>query len=904
MCALYTVANDKKSLSGLYRFFCEDGQYHNKGLIFSLQTLTNLDDLQYSHLEEGISLAFGLHLPLKKLLPYLKEEPFISEDKKITDMVPSQESISLASVNTLIKVAISNNESFFNVFSICKTDTGYLIKKAQPSCPQAYSDNEDVLRFIANNCKDSFTILPKEFSCYADNTGILHHEDFYRQILKAVSSNIDTLKEQLIDIVKYDAVKVDFLKRLSSISLDLDKLPSDNAFSIKVFKMAVKVLNSDENRKFFRGLVSFVKNGVSTPLNNIPTSASSVFRCSGAKKDFDLAMLLPKEYGNGSLLKDAVALLQKEGISRQDIDTLLGISESPDQDEIYVKMKEHYSAFENTQQLAFAILKDGNGGINNSGMKAYDKSGNTNSGAFVVTNHSFIMASYNLDSRYNDLGDYISLPTASDYFIQDCYINNGTFVCGSLETTGVNGVRDYDKTIDLLEYLYTLHQTNKESFKEVNWSALKNALGFDAGTSAFPSDYAAENEKLPAKIESWAKQKEGVLEFFADMGLLINGKTEMRFRKHMIGESIQYTDTDIYSCQVVKRLEDSIMWLTEKSIFPVSEDKMGSILNAIEQINKLREKAGRGKIIVTDSFDFDAIKKSSIEYDGNNYSAWKEETGIKLFLFSGPLPKTITFDEYVPGIAVMYISDANIADCKESKTIYINRHSEPKTELHVLAKHNSIGLTNEMVYKLFDFEREDLLAKLEKVEKENRELKAALGPARMDARNSNDLDKTSQIDSNEEARKIVVETMKGKGFSFTNGIGQYSTIKGVVDPDGKPITVVVKSALAGDFFIHPNEWAELFTPGAQLWLRTQSGVYPIHLREMIRQQDLINLKIDTVNMDKENGITKIATLMRWMTAIHFNFKSIVPTHISDDYHEYAFDDRPMDEQPTADVFIP
>ena len=613
--------------------------------------------------------------------------------------------------------------------------------------------------------------------------------------------------------------------------------------------------------------------------------------------------MLPNEFGNGSLLKEAVTLLQKEGISIPDINTLLGISDSPDQDEIYAKMKANYTAFENTQQLAFAILKEGNGSIDNSGIQAYDKSGEKKTGAFVVTNHSFISDAYNLDKRYHDLGDYITLPTMNGIFINDYYIDNGSFITQGLNTTS-DAPTDFSKVLDLLNYLFELRTSDKEAFKAVDWNSIGGQLRFVPSSSVYPTAYASSNEKIPFSIDNWAKQKDGATDFFCDMGLLTEGMTEIRFRKFMNGESVQYSDTDIYSCQNVKRLEESLVWLNSKSVFPVSEAKKSHILKAVEQINKLRENAKRGAIIVTDIFDFDSIKESSVEFESDSYTAWKNETGISIFLYDGLLPKKITLDEYVNGDVVNYVSEASIADYEDGKIIYINRKSDLKAELHVLAKNNTVGLTNEMVYKLFDAE----------ISSENAGLRAELefykrivalgefGEAKMDAQNPNDVNKDSQIEYNEEARKIVFERLKNEGYVFPNGIDQYSTMKGVLDPDGKPVTIVVKSALGGKINIYPNDWGDLLTPGAQLWIRTHDGTYPIHLREMIRQQDILSLKIDTSNLDTAKGVAKIATLLKWMKAIHFDFKSILPTQIAKDYHEYAFDDRPMDEKLSSDDF--
>ena len=72
------------------------------------------------------------------------------------------------------------------------------------------------------------------------------------------------------------------------------------------------------------------------------------------------------------------------------------------------------------------------------------------------------------------------------------------------------------------------------------------------------------------------------------------------------------------------------------------------------------------------------------------------------------------------------------------------------------------------------------------------------GDIRMHSEDSNDIDEAERPEWNEIARKKVKKKLEAEGFNFTKGIGEYSDIPGVIDPDGNPVYLVVKSCRWGN----------------------------------------------------------------------------------------------------------
>ena len=387
------------------------------------------------------------------------------------------------------------------------------------------------------------------------------------------------------------------------------------------------------------------------------------------------------------------------------------------------------------------------------------------------------------------------------------------------------------------------------------------------------------------------------------MGVQTENDVPVRFRKYMAGNLEEFDAHSIYSVNNKGYLENSLKWIADKCVFPLSEEKYKAIMIAIEQINKLR---GNSSIInVTDKINLEELSDESIQYAENGYEDWKEESGHSIYLYDGELPHTITIDEYIDEVIYSY-HEGNIID-DNSSIIYVNSNVDLQKALHQLAADNNIGLTTEDVYKLFDRSISDLRKELEKLRNENIALRGGAPvpsgeDVTMKGDNPNDVDYDERPEYNEVARKKVMKRLMGEGYKFTQGHGDFSIIPGVIDPEGNPAPLVVKSCRWGKIYISPMEWGALLMPNSMLWVFDGNEVLPLQLRALIRNQEKLVLSMDTRNLDDVNKVSKFAQILQYFKQVNFEFNSVRPTTIASTYKQYAFDDRPMDEKPSADPF--
>lgn len=867
-------------------------------LIYNSKMLN--ENLDYKSLNNVITTIFEGELPQKGIASILVEEPFGLNNDNICDWSPiGDKGVDLNDIKNILKFCTFNNETFFKEFVVEFIDGEYHINTRSDNYYQIYVKDSHVLSFIMENYSEIMIPLPRGLEKYKDSEGIVSGANLHSAILEGVE-DVDNDKETLINVVKYEARK-NFILELSEIRIDLDEETSDKSFSFKLLDMAINVIKSPEDIQKFRNKLILVKCGETFNHNQLPQTIAESFELEGAKQKFDLAKILPNENENGSFLIEIAEKYSAIGLQRSKLNELLGISEEIDIDNLYNTLISNYGTLQNDQQLAFVLTVCSNKDLEVPKFKLLARDNNEYDGDFIVDNYDFISDCYKFATPYKHLGNYIDLPYGEDTYIKKPYINDqNKFICPGLETKN-NDKYDYNKVISLLEYLGKIYKRNKVIFKEVDWSTIKDALSFDPNICIYPSKYAIEREKLPKKVEKWIKDSSEHKALIEALGVLTEDSTVLNFRKFFDEKLSEFDSHSLYSIEVKEYLENSLDWLSNKDIFPLDQKKFNALKIAIEQINRLRKSSG---IVLTDKYDIEEIDDNSIEYDSVSYNDWKEETGYSIYLYNGILPHIVEIDEYIGGTVFSY-SEGNITDNGDC-VIYVNSESDMQSAMHHLADNNNINLTHEDVYKLFNRSIIDLQNQILKLKEDNQKLREGLPVPQedvyMEGDDSDDVDEVERPEWNELARKKVKRKLEAEGYKFCQGIGTYSDIPGVIDSDGNPVHLVVKSCRWGKLFINPVEWGTLLKPNAMLWIFDGHDVMPLHLRALIRNQELLVLKMDTRNLDDVSRVSKFAQILRYFKQVHFDFKSIRPTTIASTYKDYAFDDRPMDEKPEEDNF--
>lgn len=889
---------NNKTMRGKAFVYTEDNKFETVDKVRFNMAMLDMT-ISYASIKNVMSSVFGYTIPKRNVTGFLQKPPFVLAESRLCNMTPLKVSVTSEDIASYIKMCKICNEVFFNSYVVEKDGNEFFITKKSDTHYQVYSANNTVKDFIQKNTSDSMVLLPAELSLFSDEQGIIKGEDLYGNILKEVN-DIDALQTELVDVLKYDSRR-DFILELSDINFDLDKVVTKEDYEYKILEMACSCLEV-KDYEVFRSKTVVKKNGVSFSHDQIPSTLAERISVIGAKKKFDLAMLLPNENGNGALLNELVDKYSVLGISRQKLNVLFGISTEANLDELYETIKSNYPVIQNDQQLAFMILMD----ANNNRKDKYEiisAEGSEQTNPFVVKDFSFIKRSYILGTQYAKLGQYLNLPYEKDQIIQEPYIDEeNTLIVPGLDTKDEQNEFDQKKVLAFLSFLMCLKNKDQIKFLSVDWSINKN-LSFNPNESIYPIGYSIQSESLPDYIEKWASANPDNLALLADMGVQTENDVPVRFRMYMAGDLEEFDAHSIYTVNNEKYLENSLEWIAEKCVFPLTEEKYKAIMIAIEQINKQRGK--NCGIIVTDKINMEELSDESIQYAEKGYEEWKKDTGYSIYLYDGELPHSITIDEYIDEVIYRYHKD-NITDDDDS-TIYANSNVDLQKTMHQLANNNRINLTTEDVYKLFDRSISDLRKELEKLKNENIALRAGLPVSSsedvsMKGENPNDVDVDDRPEYNEIARKKVMKRLVGEGYTFTQGHGDYSIIPGVIDPEGNPAPLVVKSCRWGKIYISPMEWGALLMPNSMLWIFDGQEVLPLQLRGLIRNQEKLVLSMDTRNLDDVNKVSQFAQILQYFKQVNFEFNSVRPTTIAYTYKQYAFDDRPMDEKPSEDPF--
>lgn len=901
---LYEIdASNNQSLKNMAYIYTEDGRFvTSDDLIYNDKMLD--ESLNYKELNNVITTIFEGCLPNKSVASILQDEPFGLKNSNLCDWdADPSYGVTVEDIKSILAFCSLNNETFFKAFVIEYESGSYHIKKRHKKHYQVYTSNRVLLSFISENFGDTMIPLPKMLSNYKNAEGIISEANLHSEIISQID-DVDEYKESLVDFIGYDARRY-FINELSQICINLDEDTTADSYSYKIIKMACNALETAEDFQDFRNRLSIIKDGDLYSPDQIPQCVAEHIEVEGAKKIFDLAKILPNEYGNGTLLAEIATKYSSLGIPETKLKKLIGITDAPDIDSVYNTLQSNYQTLVNDQQLAFVLSICDREGNKHPQYKLIAADGEEYSGNYVVKNFDFISESYTLSKAYSHLKEYIDMPYKykKNIYIEEPYINNeNKFICPGLDTTKDEDEIDYSKVISLLNYLIKLYKKNKDRFIEVDWTEFKDYLGFNPSSCLIPKRYAIEDEILPKEIEKWAKVSPIHIEILNAMNVTIESSPVVKFRKYMAGKNKTFDINSLYNVKQIEELQNSLIWISENVDFPLSEeDKYDAVKSVIERIN---ESQRRHKIEVYDEFDIDTIANKSLKYQDDNYDNWEQEIGYSIYLYDGQLPHVVSINKYIGGTIFTY-SDGDITTNGEN-IIYINKEADMQKAMHHLAEDNDINLTHEDVYKLFDCNIVDLRREIQKLKEDNEKLRKNMpvkgGKVAMSGENDPGVDGPERSEWNEQARRKVKSILESENYIFTNGIDVFSDISGVIDPEGNSVPLVVKSCRGGKLFINPAEWGTLLKPKAMLWVFDGQKAYPLHLRDLIRNQDNLVLRMDTRNLDDVSRVSKFAEILRYFTQVHFDFNSVTPTTIAKTYKDYAFDDRPKDEKPDNDEY--
>lgn len=163
---------------------------------------------------------------------------------------------------------------------------------------------------------------------------------------------------------------------------------------------------------------------------------------------------------------------------------------------------------------------------------------------------------------------------------------------------------------------------------------------------------------------------------------------------------------------------------------------------------------------------------------------------------------------------------------------------------------------------------------------------------------------SEQKEANREAKEIVKDRLEKEGYSFTRGIGGYSTVNGVIKGNTEfPLVVKSYKYHGAPLKIGANEWIQLMKPNSMFWVHFGNGKLGyLNLYDLLRKQDKLSISFSTENLDFEHRLENFAGLLHYFKDVHFDFNCIRPHDYStaENLNNYRFNERRNEQDLSGD----
>jgi hypothetical protein len=251
-------------------------------------------------------------------------------------------------IKLLIKLYQDNQKQFFKEFIIKKTESRFLIAKKTNNTYQVQSADQEARKFIDAYCVNNLFVLPSEFLHYKEDDGIIKADDLHSLLLDFV--DVNKHKETLVDIVKYKA-KYKFLQKIIEFKFNSETTYTKEDYEFKVLDLACNELKETDFQKFRSSVV------IEAGQRNFKLSEISMFtdKIKISNKEFSLSKILPTIHQNSNLIGDLISLFTKQGIPNEKLNTLFGVNEELDLNDIFKKFTEQVQTLANPEQFFFLV---------------------------------------------------------------------------------------------------------------------------------------------------------------------------------------------------------------------------------------------------------------------------------------------------------------------------------------------------------------------------------------------------------------------------------------------------------------------------------------------------------------------------------------------------------------------
>ncbi len=158
-------------------------------------------------------------------------------------------------------------------------------------------------------------------------------------------------------------------------------------------------------------------------------------------------------------------------------------------------------------------------------------------------------------------------------------------------------------------------------------------------------------------------------------------------------------------------------------------------------------------------------------------------------------------------------------------------------------------------------------------------------------------DARSRISISQNAKEIIFKNLRLKGFDVPDTLDiDYTIVRGIKNPKGVAVKIVVKSGKAGKTYFTPNEWLALTEADTQLFIVTRGDIVRnVTLNDLEKYNETFHMRLNTQSFAVATNLKAFANFFRYLSDTHFIFDT--PESTTDYLQEFGLNQR----NPSADT---
>jgi hypothetical protein len=862
------VLNKKAYIFTIEGFYPTSEVFHNE--VFN-------SIMDYPSLKSSIEKVTGFKTPSKKVLKYLAESPFKTDNDKLLDHL-SDCSLEKPEAYELLRYCQKAEAKLFSkgVFYESGNEIDW---ECNDSKIQYFSEDSRLIEFINEYLEDTFYLLPSALQDFKSFEGIKRNQELYEEIIEQLE-NINDLAVEFLPLLKHKEVIKSYLSNLPEIRIENKSSFDKSSFEYIVVSNIIAQFEDEELEEIKQKII-ICDDDTEFKLEEIVTGNEVRFDIDDKIYNIKVSEILPDSdnFAKAEQLETIVANFKRLELPKTKIDKLLSIEIEEDDlaeklaDELFESLENN--TLETAEQIAFCLLYElqelQSGWSKFDDFQIYASNNQTYklNEVWYAKPFSFLSETGAIGEQYKGLSKLLKIKDENPIFkVSDSCIflykpafdEDGIFVCNYIDEN-----LDERKCTDFLNYLFEeYNKRGKESrrdFEEIDdWSKLgdtetEKILGFNPNNIIFVDDdeILLSDEVAPDWIQEWAKY-EANISFLKVLGIHFDDSEIVNLRKSLYDEDETITKDEINVSNSLNAflLENTLKWLVESEIW---EDKVIDEPIKVELLDAIIDKLGWD---LEDywSVDVEKLNENSEEWDDEGYSNWRDENdSFEIRMYYDQMPYILQFENNT-------LAEKNQDDYwydDENEIFYTNKNKSTQLLLQNAAEEDLFDLDTikpliqQGLVKVKDYE--DRIEQLEAELQQYRQPKGDITRGAADSETMGAvLDETLNM-----VREVLEQDENYDCTGWDNSRFPKTLVQGVLYKQ-IPIKLIVRSCQRGRLHLIPKEWLLLSELNTFLVLRLSKHkieVIPEPLKELAESNNLFNMNFDLERLST-SGVTGLS----------------------------------------------